>query len=173
MPRIEQGLTNDRYVCIPRTLIFLTRSDSVLLLKGASTKRIWANRYNGVGGHVEQGEDVLSSAKRELEEETGLNANLRLVGTLQVDVEINTGVSVYIFVGECSSGEPRASEEGVLEWIPFQRLTEYPLVEDVAILLEKIRVMNEKTPPFSAFSFYDENEKLQVHFGQQKASKES
>ena len=164
MPRSEQGLTKERYICIPRTLIFLMRDDTVLLLKGASTKRIWANKYNGVGGHVERGEDVLSSAKRELEEETGLNAKLRLVGTLQVDVEVNMGVSVYVFLGECVSGNPRPSEEGVLEWIPFSDLSEYPLVEDVAILLEKISAMDESSYPFSARSFYDKNEKLQVRF---------
>ncbi len=165
MPRSEQGLTHDRYICIPRTLIFLTRDDSVLLLKGASTKRIWANKYNGVGGHVERGEDILSSAERELLEETGLFAELRLVGTLQVDVEPDAGISVYIFTGEAEQGEPRSSEEGSLEWIPFVELKEYPLVEDVAILLEKIREMDEQAPPFSARSFYDDDdEKLQVCF---------
>ena len=50
---------------IPRTLIFLTCRDLVLLLKGAPHKRLWANRYNGIGGHIERGEDVLTAAQRD------------------------------------------------------------------------------------------------------------
>jgi len=166
MPRNEQGITHDRYICIPRTLIFLTRGDSVLLLKGAPTKRIWANKYNGVGGHIERGEDALSSAKRELNEETGLSADLHLVGTLLVDVEQDMGICVYIFTGECLEGEPRPSDEGTLEWLPFDELEQYPLVEDVAVLLERILSMSVNDVPFSARSFYDESEKLRVCFGE-------
>ncbi len=164
MPRNEQGINRERYFCIPRTLIFLTRGDSVLLLKGAPTKRIWANKYNGVGGHVERGEDVLSSAKRELAEETGLSVDLSLVGTLQVDVEPQMGICVYLFTGEFLEGEPRPSEEGTLEWLPFDELDQYPLVEDVAVLLAKIRSMKGGDPPFSARSFYDDKERLRVRF---------
>ncbi len=166
MPRNEQGLSYDRYICIPRTLIFLMRKDSVLLLKGAPTKRIWANKYNGIGGHVERGEDILTSAKRELWEETGLSANLRLVGTLQVDVMPDAGVSVYVFTGEDAEGVLDSSEEGSLEWIPFVELGQYPLVSDVAVLLDRIRVMDAESPPFFARSFYSEDEKLQVCFGE-------
>ena len=82
MPRSDQGITGDRYTLIPRVLIFLTRGDSVLLIEGAATKRLWAGKYNGIGGHVEQGESALEAAKRELLEETGLQAELRLAGKM-------------------------------------------------------------------------------------------
>ena len=58
MPKADQGvevsLSRDRYTVIPRTLCFVTRGDRVLLLRGALTKRIWANKYNGIGGDVER-----------------------------------------------------------------------------------------------------------------------
>jgi len=55
MPQSDQGVTRDRYMLIPRTIIFLRRGDFCLLIKGAPTKRLWAGKYNGVGGHVERG----------------------------------------------------------------------------------------------------------------------
>ena len=69
MPQSDQGITKDRYTVVPRVAIFLRRGDAVLLLKGAPTKRLWANKYNGLGGHVERGEDAMSAARRELLEE--------------------------------------------------------------------------------------------------------
>ena len=165
MPQSDQGVTKDRYTVIPRTAIFLRRGDSYLLLKGAPTKRLWANKYNGLGGHGERGEDVLSAAKRELFEEAGLTADLWLCGTLIVDAG-ETGICLYFFSGECLSGEPQPSKEGLAEWIPFERIGEIPVVEDLPVLLTKIHAMRRGDPPLSARSFYDEKDKLVVKFGE-------
>jgi len=168
MPSSDQKINIDRYQVIPRVLIFALRPDAVLLIRllprnGKTTD--WTGRYNGPGGHVERGEDPLYAARRELAEETGLKADLSLCGTIIVDTAQVVGVALFIFRAENASGELAASPEGVPEWIQFDRIGAYPLVEDVAIFLERIRRMKTGDVPFVGRSFYDENDRLTVRFG--------
>jgi 8-oxo-dGTP diphosphatase len=161
MPGSEQGVDLKRYMVVPRTLIFLIQGDQVLLLRGAKDKRLWAGLYNGIGGHVEQDEDILSAAMREVREETGLDASiLWLCGTIIINTQTNPGVCVFVFKGECGEGILKHSHEGTLEWIKFTEIDRLPLVSDLNVLLPKIRTMKKGEVPFSARSFYDENNHL-------------
>ena len=166
MPKSDQGVRNDRYKIIPRTLIFVTRGEQVLLLKGAVHKRLWANQYNGIGGHIEQGEDALSAARRELAEESGLQVtSLTLCGTVLVDAGESTGIGIYVYRGDYEGGELIYSDEGQLEWIDIHALDRFPLVEDLKVLLPRLLRMATGDPPFSALYDYDEKDELRIRFG--------
>lgn len=165
MPKSDQGVFSDRYRVIPRTLIFITRGEDILMIKGSPQKRLWANQYNGIGGHIERGEDVISAARRELAEETGLNIDdLWLCGTVLVDASDDVGIAIFILRGEFKGGELKNSDEGPLEWVDRGRILSLPLVEDLPVLLPRIINMRRGEEPFAARSDYDERERLFVRF---------
>jgi 8-oxo-dGTP diphosphatase len=169
MPKQDQGidvsLKRQRYAVIPRTLVFITRGDDVLLLRGAPTKRIWANKYNGVGGHIERDEDVYTAALREVREETGLPVDdLRLAGLINIDGDQPTGIMLFVFTAKSRSGDPIPSEEGSLEWIERDQLAQIDLVEDLTIILPRSLDLPPNAPPFFAHYHYDEQERLIIRF---------
>jgi 8-oxo-dGTP diphosphatase len=149
---------------LPRVLIFITRGERVLLLRGAPDKPLWPNRYNGLGGHVEQGEDILGAARRELLEEAGIQADLRLCGTLLVDTGRNPGVAVYVLRGDYRGEVLQPSAEGNLEWVEWEAVSSLPCVEDLPVLLARLHSMKPDAPPFSAHSFYDADGRLVIEF---------
>ena len=171
MPSADQKISLDRYLLIPRTLIFLTRGDSILLLKGGEHKRLWAGLFNGLGGHIERGEDIFSAAYRELSEETGYEiTDLWLCGLITVDTGDDIGVGIFVFRGDIPfsfsdhSHELPPSPEGDLEWIPISQVDTYPLVEDLPIILPRVLNNRRGENPFSAHYLYDEHDRLMIHF---------
>jgi 8-oxo-dGTP diphosphatase len=171
MPSSDQGVNLDRYLLIPRTLIFLIKENRILLLKGGIDKRLWSGQYNGLGGHVERGEDILSAANRELGEETGLEVqDLWLCGLITVDTGENIGVGIYVLRGDLDSmsadhtDQLPATSEGSLEWIQIDQLHSFPLVEDLPVLLPRVLQAQKGDPPFSALYWYDKEDRLMILF---------
>ena len=146
MPVNKQGTDQTRYTLIPRTLIFLTRGEEVLLLKGAAHKRLWANLYNGYGGHIERGEDPLSAARRELLEECGLQAGLWLAATVTIDTGADRpGILLF---------EPH--------WVQVAALPDLPLVEDLYTLLPRVLNHPPTRPPIHFLYTYDAQGQLHI-----------
>lgn len=156
-----------RYRVVPRTLAFLTRGSQVLLQRARDDHGAWAGRYNGIGGHLEPGEDPLSGARREIREETGLEPDrLTLRGVVLIDTGQPIGVALYVFRGECPAGEPTPGPEGTAAWFHLADLEAVPLVEDLPTILPLVLPGREDGPPFSAVYRCDAHGRLSIVFGQ-------
>ena len=171
MGRDDQGISNSkqRWHTIPRVLAFLTHGlgddQEVLLLRGAPTKRIWANRLNGVGGHVERSEDIQSAIEREILEETGLQAsNPELVGIVHIDSGADAGIVMFVWRAEALTKRVQQTSDGTLEWHPTTALPSADLVDDLAILLPKVLNHRSGQHPFFAHYSYDSADRLCIRW---------
>ena len=167
MAKIDQGVEKSahRYKVVPRTLCFITHGDEILLLRGAPTKRIWPDKYNGVGGHVEANEDIYTSALREMCEETGLDVeDVQLRGIVNVDTAQETGIIVFVFTARASGRDVQPSAEGMLEWVRQDQFAALDLVEDLPELLPRVLAMRPDDAPFFARYHYDEHDRLIITF---------
>jgi 8-oxo-dGTP diphosphatase len=137
-----------------RTLCFVQREGRVLMLRGAPTKRLYANLFNGLGGHLEAGEDVLDSVRREVREESGLELDtVRLRAIVNVDEEGKPGVVVFVFLATSASGQARASDEGTPEWVSPADLPGLDVVEDLREALPRFLDRGNLGVWFGRFGF--------------------
>lgn len=75
------------------------------------------------------------------------------------------GIGLFVFRGRWQEGKPAASTEGSLEWIVLEKLVDFPLVEDLQVLLPRVMSMKPDDPPFSALYDYDSEDRLRITFG--------
>ena len=165
----EQGanLTEGRWLTIPRTLCFVTNGNDILLMKRAAHKRVFPNRYNGVGGHIERNEDPLTGAGREIKEETGLEVrDIRLRAVYNIDANVTTGILLFVFTAISDSRILIPNDEGSLHWIPRETILYHNLVEDLPIILPRILEMNDEVAPLFVHVSYDEADVIQMRFAQ-------
>lgn len=164
----EQGAdaTHGRWLVIPRTLCFVFNGEDVLLMKRGPNRRVFPNRYNGVGGHLERNEDPTTGARREIHEETGLVVqDLRLRGVYNIDAGEQTGIVLYVYTAYSVSRDFRdTSGEGTLHWVGRDAVLALDLVEDLPHILPRILGAASDTPPFSAHLSYDANDRLKIVF---------
>jgi 8-oxo-dGTP diphosphatase len=124
------------YTPIIGTLGYILSPDgdqALLVHRNARENDQHLGKYNGLGGKMRAGEDVLSCMRREIYEESGLICN-----TLQLRGTINwTGFGPqgenwlgFVFLITSFSGNLRSvNEEGELGWHSLSHLMELPMWE--------------------------------------------
>ncbi len=117
-------------------------------------------KWNGLGGKLENGETPEDCVIREVKEESGLTiSSPKLHGF--ITFPLFDGIDdwyVFVFTAEKFSGELIDSNEGKLEWIQSQRVTDLNLWDGDAIFLEWLNKKN-----FFSAKFVYENGTLKEH----------
>lgn len=135
------------------TLSFVLNGGDVLLLRHPDDGDRFRGRWNGIGGHIEPGEDVRAAARRELREEAGLEIGpLALRGVVHESGLLGHAHVLFVFVGTAQSRQVHAKEGHALRWQPLDAIGELPLVPDVEPLLHRALAARE---PFTATETFD------------------
>ncbi|MCA9397885.1 NUDIX domain-containing protein [candidate division WWE3 bacterium] len=148
---------SDRHSVIPRTMCFIFNDNDVLLMKG-SDKKEWAGKYDPVGGHIEAQEDVLDSALREIQEETGLipdNASVR--GIIHVSNFFHKNKMLFVITATTDTRKVVHGEEGTLEWIPIEQVHEINTFDDVKPIIDAVVALESHQLITGRIVFDDDN----------------
>ena len=123
------------------TVLCLIQNGEKILLQNR-IKEDWKG-YTLPGGHVEIGESFVDAVKREMKEETGLTIHdPMLVGIKQFPMKNGNYAEgryiVLLFKVTQFSGDVVSSEEGQMEWVNYNQISEIDTVEDFEDLLDVI-----------------------------------
>lgn len=128
------------------TVLCLVEDGNKILLQNRA-KKDWQG-YALPGGHVEPGESFVDAVVREMKEETGLTViEPRLAGVKQFPLE-NGRYVVLLFKATQWFGDLISSDEGQMEWMEYDNLTNIKTVDDFD---ELIRVIN--SPGLTEFQY--------------------
>jgi 8-oxo-dGTP diphosphatase len=139
------------YMPILATLGYLFSPDGqrvLLIHRNRRPDDLHFGKYNGLGGKLDRGEDVVSGLRREIREESGLECErLALRGTISWPGFGKQGEDWFGFIFRIDgwSGQPRTENaEGTLEWVELVRLLQLPLWEGDRYFLPLVLEHNER-----------------------------
>ena len=141
------------------SLCYLEQDGKYLMLHRVK-KAVDENRdkWIGIGGKFEEGESPEDCLLRETKEETGLTLTDYRYRGLVTFVSDRWGTEqMHLFTAGGFSGALRECDEGVLEWIPRERLLSLPMWEGDRIFLDLL----ERNEPFFSLKLVYRGERLE------------
>lgn len=149
------------YKPILATLAYIISPDAQRVLLVHRNKRpddIHFGKFNGLGGKIEEGEDIISSVKREILEESGLRVEqMVLRGTINWPGFGKEGQDWFGFifrVDEFSGELITENPEGVLEWVAIDQLDKINLWESDRAWLSM--VFEKESAPFHGIAPFED-----------------
>ena len=138
------------------TLCYLERGDAYLMLHRVK-KEHDANRdkWIGIGGKFEDKESPEDCLLRECREETGLTLTHWRSRGLLTFIWGNMTEFIHLYTADGWTGEMiqgDACREGVLEWVPKEKVEQLPIWEGDKIFF---KLLNEEHPWFSLKLVYE------------------
>lgn len=130
------------------TLCYLERDGAYLLLHRVKKEHdLNRDKWIGIGGHFEENESPEDCVRRETLEETGLRlTSWRYCGIVTFVSDRWEGEYMHLFHAEGFEGSLKDCSEGVLEWVPKERVRTLPQWEGDKIFLD---LMERRVPFFS------------------------
>ena len=127
------------------TLCYIEKDNKYLMLKRVKKKEdINKGKWIGVGGHFEEGESPEECVCREVLEETGLRLKSYKARGILTFVQNKTFTEyIWLFTADEYEGELIECDEGSLEWIDKDKLSELELWEGDRIFLELLNTQEE------------------------------
>jgi len=158
------SVIQSKYQVVPRTLIFIERDEEILLIHKNKRDSYGFSKLNGLGGHIEKGEEPYEAAKREIFEESGLSIEeIYLVAIIFIEIGTNPGILLFVFKAKYPGGTLKNSDEGNLVWMKRNSIKYTPnLVKDIHFLLELSDSYVEGSSPIFAKYLYNENGELRI-----------
>ena len=124
---------------INTTLCYIEKNDSYLMIHRVKKKNdMNKDKWLGIGGKFEQGETPFDCARREIHEETGVDAlGLRYRGIITFVSDLYGTEYMHLFSADGYADEINYEcDEGNLEWVKKENVKNLPIWEGDKIFLE-------------------------------------